>query len=72
MLVSIEGSLPPSSGVMHPNKEVRQNPQEACMDEQRSPWANSNIKRKRAETRTGSLGGIQRDCLSRQGSGWER
>ncbi|PKU31590.1 hypothetical protein llap_18105 [Limosa lapponica baueri] len=37
-LVSIQGSPPPSSGAVYPNKEeVRQKIQEACMDEQGAP-----------------------------------
>jgi len=46
-LVQIQGSPPPSSGVMHANKEqARQKHREACVDEQDAP---QDTKRKPAE-----------------------
>ncbi|PKU45851.1 a-kinase anchor protein 7 isoform gamma [Limosa lapponica baueri] len=59
---------PPSSGVVHPKKEVRQERQEACMDEQGAPGQDQKQKGglQRVEARTGRLGGIQRNCLSGQ------
>jgi len=57
---------------MYPSKEeVRQKFQEACMDEQGAPEQTQAQKGslQRVEARTGSLGGIQRNCLSSQGSG---
>jgi len=57
---------------MHPGKEiVRQKRQEACMDEQGAPGQTQTEEGslQRVEARTGSLAGIQRNCLSRQGSG---
>jgi len=68
----IQGSPPPSTGVMHPNKEkVREKCQEACMDEQVAPGQTPAQKEslQRREARTGGLGGIQRNCPSSQGSG---
>ena len=65
-------STSPSSGAMHPNKEeVRQKHQEACMDEQGAPGQaqTQTGSLQRVEARTGSLGGIERNCLSSQGSG---
>jgi len=59
---------------MNPKKEeVRQKPQEAYMDEQGAPGQSHAQKGslKRVEGRTGSLGGIQRNCLSSQASDWE-
>ncbi|PKU48296.1 rna-directed dna polymerase from mobile element hypothetical protein [Limosa lapponica baueri] len=50
---------------MHPNKEgVRQNHQEACMDEQVAPGQTQTEKEspQKAEAQTGCLGGIQRNC----------
>ncbi|GAB0206735.1 mitochondrial enolase superfamily member 1 [Grus japonensis] len=64
-LVSIQGSPPPSSGEMHPNKEeVRQKCEEACMDEQAGPGQSQMQKGslQRVEARAGSLGRIQRNC----------
>ena len=57
---------------MHPNKEeVRQKCQDACMDKQGAPGQTQTQKGslQRVEARTGSLGGIQRYCMSSQGSG---
>jgi len=56
---------------MHPNKEeVRQKHWEACIDEQgaagQTPTQKESLQR--VEARTGSVGGIQRSCLSSQGS----
>ncbi|GAB0182661.1 hypothetical protein GRJ2_000731400 [Grus japonensis] len=62
-LANIQGSPPPSSGMMHPNKEkVRQNHPEACMDEQGAPGKTQRQKEilQRVEARAGSLGGIQK------------
>ncbi|GAB0205450.1 hypothetical protein GRJ2_003010600 [Grus japonensis] len=59
-------------GVTHPNKEeVRQKCQEACVDEQGAPGQSQTKKGslQRVEARAGSLGGIQRNCPSSQGSG---
>jgi len=41
------------------------------MDKEKAPGQSQAQKRslKRVEARTGSLGGIQRNCLSSQGSG---
>ncbi|GAB0208907.1 hypothetical protein GRJ2_003356400 [Grus japonensis] len=52
-------------------KKVRQNCQEACMDEQDAPEQSQMQKGslQRLEARTGSLGGIQRNSPSSQGSG---
>jgi len=49
---------------MHPNKE-------ACMHEQFAPGQTTTQKGslQRLEAGTGSLGGIQRNCLSSQESG---
>ncbi|GAB0187151.1 hypothetical protein GRJ2_001180400 [Grus japonensis] len=69
--VCIQGSPPPSSGAMYPNKEeVRQKHQEACMDEQGAPGQTQTQKGslQRVEARAGSLGGIQRNCLGNQGT----
>jgi len=66
-LINIQGSLPPSSGVMQLSKEeVRQKCQVACMDEQVAPGQNQAQKEglKRVEARMGSLGQIQRYCSS--------
>jgi len=63
---------PPSAGVMHPSKEeVGQKHQKACMDQQGTPGQTQAQKGslQRVEARTGSLGGIQRNCLSSQGPG---
>jgi len=71
-LVNIQGSPPPSSGAMHPNKEeVRQKCQVASMDEQGAPGQSQTQEGslQRVESRTGSLGGKQRNCPSSQGSG---
>lgn len=70
-LINIQRSPPPRSGAVHPNKEeVRQKYQETFMDERGAPEQTQIQKSlKRVEARTGSLGGIQRNCLSRQGSG---
>ena len=60
-----------ASGAMHPNKEeVRQKCQVASMDEQGVPGQTQAQKGslQRVEARTGSLGRIQRNCPSRQGS----
>jgi len=57
---------------MHSNKEeVRQNCQEACMDEQGAPGQTQAQKGnlQKVKARIGNLGGIQRNCLSGQGSG---
>jgi len=57
---------------MHPLKdEVKQKHQEACIDEQGAPEQTQTQKGslQRVEARTGSLGGIQRYCLSSQGLG---
>ncbi|PKU36933.1 hypothetical protein llap_12767 [Limosa lapponica baueri] len=57
-LVSIQGAPPPSSRVVHPNKEeVRQKCQEACMDEQGAPGQAQKQKGglQRVEARTGRL-----------------
>jgi len=54
---------------MHPSKEeVRQKCQEACMGEQGAPGQTQTQKGslQRVEARTGSLGGIQMNCLSSQ------
>jgi len=70
--VNIQGSPPPSSEAMHPNREeVRQKHQEACMDEQGAPAQTPAQKgsHKRVEARTGSLAGTQRNCPSSHGSG---
>ena len=52
-------------------KGIGQKRQEACMDEQGALGQTQTQKGslKRVEARTGSLGGIQRNCLSSQGSG---
>jgi len=52
---------------MHPSKEeFREKRQKACMDEQRAPGQTETQKGslQRVDARTGSLGGIQRNCLS--------
>ena len=69
-LVNIQGSAPPSSSNAS-QKEVRQKCQEACLDEQRAPGQTQAQKGslQRVKARTGSLGGIQRNCPSSQGSG---
>jgi len=57
---------------MHPNKEeVGQKCQEVCREEQEAPEQTQAQKRslQRVEARIGSLQGIQKNCLSRQGSG---
>jgi len=57
---------------MHPIKqEVRQKCQEACMGEQVAPAQAQAQKgsQQRVEARTGSLGRIQKNCLSSQVSG---
>lgn len=57
---------------MHPNKgEMRQEHQEACMDEQGTPGQpqTQNGSLHRVKVGTGSLGGMHRDCLSSQRSG---
>jgi len=56
---------------MYPNKEeFRQKCQEACMDEQGAPGQTQTQKGilQRVEAMAGSLGGIQRNYLSSQGS----
>jgi len=61
-----------SSGVIHPNKEeVGPKCQVACMDEQGVPGQTQTQKRtlERVEARTGSLGGVQRNCPSSRRSG---
>jgi len=71
-LVNIQGSPPSSSGAMDLNKEeVRQKFQEACMDEQ-GALGQSQAQKGSLQTMkamTGSMGGIQRNCLSSQGLG---
>jgi len=70
-LVNIQGSPPPSSGAMLPNKEeARQKHQEACMNEQGAPGQTQAQKEslQRVEASTGSLGLIQGNCESGQGS----
>ncbi|GAB0204290.1 hypothetical protein GRJ2_002894600 [Grus japonensis] len=69
---SIQGSPPPSSGAMHPNKEeVKQIHQEAPVDEQGAPGQSQTKKGslQRVEARAGSLGRIQRNWPSSQGAG---
>jgi len=59
---------------MHPSKEnIRQKHQEAYMDEQGAPGQIQAQKGslQRVEVRVGSLGGIQRNCPSSQGSDQE-
>jgi len=56
---------------MHPDQEeVRQKHQEAYMDEQDAPGQTQAEKGglQRMETRTGSLGAIQRNCPCSQGA----
>ncbi|GAB0182327.1 hypothetical protein GRJ2_000698000 [Grus japonensis] len=68
-LVSIHESPPPSSGAIHPKKEeVKQKCQEACMDEQGAP-GQAQTKKGSLQRVEASLGGIQRNCPSSQGSG---
>jgi len=59
---------------MQPSKEeVRQKCQETCKDEQGAPGQTPAQKGslQKVKARTGSLGGMQRNCVSSQGSGWE-
>lgn len=58
--------------MLHPNKEeFRQRHQETCIDKQGDSGQTQREKRglQRVGTSTGSLGGIQRNCLSSQGFG---
>ena len=67
-LANNQGSPPPSSREMDPNKEeVRQKCQEACMEKLAPGQTQSlNGSLQRVEVRTGNLGGIQTNCLSSQ------
>lgn len=61
-LVNIQGSPLPSSGMMLHNKDKSEKCQKACVDEQRTCWQTQTKEGclQRVETRTGSLGIIQR------------
>jgi len=70
-LVNAQGSPPPSSGWWIPTKRKSGKNGMVYMDEQVAPEQTRTQKGslQRVEARTGSLGGIQRNCLNSQASG---